>query len=447
MASTYTPAGPASSSPVKSVGSAPLSSSRKLDGSKSAAPVGASDAVSGTRTAAATTVAAAPARPGTYSFVVAGTNFQIDEKYKFIKVIGRGAYGVVISAENAETNEKVAVKKISRAFEDLVDAKRILREIKLLQHFDHENVITILDLLPPPSLAQFEDVYIIADLMETDLHRIIYSRQPLTDDHVQYFLYQILRALKYIHSANVLHRDLKPSNLLLNSNCDLKVCDFGLSRGVTPEEDNMELTEYVVTRWYRAPEIMLSSREYTKAIDIWSTGCIFAELLGRTPLFPGDDYIHQLQIICDKIGTPCEEDLHFVVSERAKRFMKNQPMRPGVPFSKLFPKATPEAVDLLQRMLVFDPVKRISVEEALEHPYLASLHNLEDEPVADSIFSFDFEKEDLTESRLKELIFEEILQIHPDAPRSPIKVPHAGLSSPPTEQVLSPSTTRPHTQS
>lgn len=398
-------------------------------------------AVSSTSKASSTTtVVAAPARPGTYSFVVAGTNFQIDKKYKLVKVIGRGAYGVVVSAENTETKEKVAVKKISRAFEDLVDAKRILREIKLLQHFDHENVITIVDLLPPPSLAQFEDVYIIADLMETDLHRIIYSRQPLTDDHVQYFLYQILRALKYIHSANVLHRDLKPSNLLLNSNCDLKVCDFGLSRGVAPEEDNMELTEYVVTRWYRAPEIMLSSREYTKAIDIWSTGCIFAELLGRTPLFPGDDYIHQLQIICDKIGTPCEEDLHFVVSERAKRFMKSQPMRPGVPFGKLFPKASPEALDLLQRMLVFDPAKRISVEEALGHPYMASLHNLEDEPVADSCFSFDFEKEDLTESRLKELIFEEILKIHPDALRS-IKLPHEGESSPPTEHILSPSTT------
>ncbi|KAI9921737.1 hypothetical protein PsorP6_000132 [Peronosclerospora sorghi] len=353
-----------------------------------------------------TRVAIPPARSGTYSFIVAGTNFQIDSKYKFIKVIGRGAYGVVISAEDTETKEKVAVKKISRAFEDLVDAKRILREIKLLQHFDHENVITIVDLLPPLSLAQFDDVYIIADLMETDLHRIIYSRQPLTDDHVQYFLYQILRALKYIHSANVLHRDLKPSNLLLNSNCDLKVCDFGLSRGVTPDEDNMELTEYVVTRWYRAPEIMLSSREYTKAIDMWSTGCIFAELLGRTPLFPGDDYIHQLQIICEKIGTPCEEDMHFVVSERAKRFMKNQPVRPGTSFAKLFPKATPEAIDLLQRMLVFDPAKRISVEEALAHSYLASLHSLEDEPVAESAFSFDFEKEELTESRLKELIFE-----------------------------------------
>ncbi|CAH0487216.1 unnamed protein product [Peronospora farinosa] len=445
---SYTPSEPAFSSPLKPVDSPSslpaktLSETEVLRGITHNGPSDTSalvDAISSKHVTSTTTaVVAAPARLGTYSFVVAGTNFQIDDKYKFIKVIGRGAYGVVISAENTETNEKVAVKKISRAFEDLVDAKRILREIKLLQHFDHENVITIVDLLPPLSLAQFDDVYIIADLMETDLHRIIYSRQPLTEDHVQYFLYQILRALKYIHSANVLHRDLKPSNLLLNSNCDLKVCDFGLSRGVTPEEDNMELTEYVVTRWYRAPEIMLSSREYTKAIDIWSTGCIFAELLGRTPLFPGDDYIHQLQIICDKIGTPSEEDLHFVVSERARRFMQSQPVRPGMSFAKLFPNAAPEAIDLLQHMLLFDPAKRISVEEALEHPYLASLHNLEDEPVADSVFSFDFEKEDLTKSRLKELIYEEIFKIHPDAPQNFSKLPHESLGSPLSEQVLSP---------
>jgi serine/threonine protein kinase len=204
----------------------------------------------------------------------------------------------------------------------------------------------------------------------------------------------------------VLHRDLKPSNLLLNSNCDLKVCDFGLARGVEPDEDNMELTEYVVTRWYRAPEIMLSTKEYTKAIDIWSTGCIFAELLGRKPLFPGDDYIHQLQIICDKLGTPQEEELHFVTSEKARRFMKNQPVRPGVPFDKLFPAARPEAIDLLKKMLVFDPSKRISVEDALAHPYLDSLHNVEDEPAADCSFSFEFEKQELNKRRLQELIFE-----------------------------------------
>ena len=138
----------------------------------------------------------------------------------------------------------------------------------MLRHFNHENIISITDILRPKSLDTFEDVYIVTDLMETDLHRIIYSRQQLTDEHCQYFVHQMLKALKYIHSAGVIHRDLKPSNLLLNSNCDLKICDFGLARGLNVEDPN-NLTEYVVTRWYRAPEIMLSCKEYTYAIDVW----------------------------------------------------------------------------------------------------------------------------------------------------------------------------------
>lgn len=113
---------------------------------------------------------------------------------------------------------------------------------------------------------------------------------------LQYFLYQILRGLKYIHSANVLHRDLKPSNLLLNANCDLKICDFGLAR-TTSETDFM--TEYVVTRWYRAPELLLNSSEYTAAIDVWSVGCIFMELMDRKPLFPGRDHVHQLRLLME----------------------------------------------------------------------------------------------------------------------------------------------------
>ncbi|XWS71768.1 hypothetical protein CRYUN_Cryun03dG0167000 [Craigia yunnanensis] len=197
-------------------------------------------------------------------------------------------------ATNSETKEEVAIKKIGNAFDNRIDAKRTLREIKLLCHMDHDNIVKIKDIILPPEREKFNGVYIAYELMDTDLHQIIRSSQPLTDDHCQYFLYQLLRGRKYIHSANVLHRDLKPSNLLLNASCDLKICDFGLAR-TTSETDF--LTEYVVTRWYRAPELLLNSSEYTAAIDIWSIGCILMEIIGREPLFPGKDYVQQLGLI------------------------------------------------------------------------------------------------------------------------------------------------------
>jgi len=240
-----------------------------------------------------------------HTFKVDKHKFTVDKRYSMLRTVGSGAYGVVISAKDFVGKTNVAIKMVPKAFNDEIDAKRILREIKLLRHFHHENIISIQDMMPPlaRTLEDFRDVYIVTDLMETDLHRIIYSKQALSIDHVQYFLYQMLRALKYIHSANVLHRDLKPSNLLVNSNCDLKVCDFGLARGIsaTHNEDladdkanALQLTEYVVTRWYRAPEIMLACHEYSKPIDLWSVGCIFAEMLGRKPFVAGDDYIDQV---------------------------------------------------------------------------------------------------------------------------------------------------------
>merc|ERR1712003_578088 len=193
---------------------------------------------------------------------------------------------------------------ISNAFENVVDAKRMLREIKLLRHLQHENIVKIKDILPPPTRDVFKDMYILYELMDTDLHQIIRSSQPLSDEHCQYFIYQLLRGLKYIHSANVLHRDLKPSNLLLNSNCDLKICDFGLARISDPtlSHDN-QFTEYVATRWYRAPEIMLNARGYNKPIDVWSAGCILCEMLTNQPLFPGQHYLEQLNLIFNVIGS------------------------------------------------------------------------------------------------------------------------------------------------
>jgi len=290
--------------------------------------------------------------------MVCGTRFDVDSAYTLVKPIGHGAYGVVCSAVDNATGEKVAIKKINKAFEHLTDTKRTLREIKILRHFNHENVIRIKDILRPVSLDRFDDVYIVSELMDTDLHQIIASPQPLTDDHCQYFLYQILRGLKYIHSAHVLHRDLKPSNLLLNGNCDLKVCDFGLARVAHPEENHAGfMTEYVATRWYRAPEIMLSWKEYTKAIDVWSVGCIFAELLGRKPLFPGKDYIHQLNLITDVIGSPDEEDIECIESDKARRYIRSLPYKPHIPTEKIFPNANPLALSLLVRPL---PLPRTS---------------------------------------------------------------------------------------
>lgn len=356
-----------------------------------------------------------------HTFPAGKHNFTVDTRYSFIRVIGSGAYGVVISAKDSKAEADVAIKMVPRAFHDEIDAKRILREIKLLKHFQHENVVGILDMMPPSVnyVEDFNDVYMVTDLMETDLHRIIYSKQKLSMDHVQYFVYQVLRGLKYIHSCNVLHRDLKPSNLLVNSNCDLKICDFGLARGVYDDQESMDesknpktsllLTEYVVTRWYRAPEIMLACHEYSKPIDVWSVGCIFAELILRKPYFPGDDYIDQLTIITEKLGKLSEAELDFVTSDKAKRFMRKLPSKAPVPLSQQFPSASPEAIDLLRKMLSVHPKKRISVEDALAHPFFRQLHSPEDEPVCDhGSFDFSFEDEHLHRRRLQELIWEEV---------------------------------------
>jgi len=329
------------------------------------------------------------ALPGWTQSLVCGNVFDLPERYVCKQPIGRGAYGVVCVVHDAVTGEHLAVKKVSNAFDNVVDARRILREIQVLKNIVHENIISLKDVLMPPDASGcFRDVYLVHDLMETDLHQVIRSSQALSIDHIQYFVYQMLRGIKFLHHAKILHRDLKPSNLVLNENCDLKITDFGLVRPLradnSPDSENstsLSMTRYVVTRWYRAPEVLLSSSSYEGAIDVWSVGCIMAELFGRTPIFQGRDYMHQLAIIVEALGTPSEEDTRFVENEAAVRYIRGLPHSAGVNFSQKYADATPDAIDLLKRMLMFNPGKRITVDQALEHPFLATLHDINEEPV------------------------------------------------------------------
>lgn len=339
-------------------------------------------------------------------FFVKGQTFEVGPRYYDLAYIGEGAYGMVVSAKDRQTGSKVAIKKIS-PFEHQTYCQRTLREIKILTRFKHENVIDIRDILRADSIDQMKDVYIVQCLMDTDLYKLL-KTQKLSNDHICYFLYQILRGLKYIHSANVLHRDLKPSNLLLNTTCDLKICDFGLARVADPEHDHTGfLTEYVATRWYRAPEIMLNSKGYTKSIDIWSVGCILAEMLSNRPLFPGKHYLDQLNHILGILGSPSQEDLECIINDKARSYLQSLPFKPKVPWNKLYPNADPNALDLLDKMLTFNPHRRIVVEEALAHPYLEQYYDPADEPVAEEPFRFSMELDDLPKETLKQYIFEE----------------------------------------
>lgn len=185
-----------------------------------------------------------------------------------------------------------------------------------------------------------------------------------------------------MHSAQLLHRDLKPSNLLLNSECHVKVADFGLARSLDIKDTDTIpiLTDYVATRWYRAPEILLGSNKYTKGVDMWSMGCILAELLLGKPVFPGTSTLNQLERVMELIGRPKKEDIESIDCPLAATMLESIPPVRQKRFRDLFPTASDDALDLIRNLLQFNPSKRLTAEQALRHPYIAQFHNPDDEP-------------------------------------------------------------------
>uniref|UniRef100_A0A672SLU6 mitogen-activated protein kinase n=1 Tax=Sinocyclocheilus grahami TaxID=75366 RepID=A0A672SLU6_SINGR len=228
--------------------------------------------------------------------------------------------------------------------------------------------------------------------MGADLNNIV-KCQKLTDDHVQFLIYQILRGLK----------DLKPSNLAVNEDCELKILDFGLAR-LTDDE----MTGYVATRWYRAPEIMLNWMHYNMTVDIWSVGCIMAELLTGRTLFPGTDHINQLQQIMRLTGTPPDSLISSMPSHELPFIFYNSECC----FLSLCPMLSVLAVDLLEKMLVLDTDKRITASQALAHPYFSQYHDPDDEPEAEP-YDQSFESRELDIEEWKQLTYEEVISFEP----------------------------------
>lgn len=262
------------------------------------------------------------------------------------------------------------------------------------------------------------------DLMDTDLHRVIYSNQPLTPEHQQYFLYQMLLGLNYVHSANVIHRDLKPANILVNKNCELKICDFGLARGFDVEDDP-NLTHYVVTLWYRAPEVILTARDYSKAIDVWAIGCILAEIVARKPLFQGRDPRHQVELLVQAFGQPPAAEMEWLsgpANASALRFLKSIKGAAGgrKSWPMIYPQVkssewTPELCDLLDGLLCFNPRKRLSVKAALQHPHLRELFDPADDVECPENVDWAFDEGlDMTKRAIQNAVWETAASFHPE---------------------------------
>lgn len=432
--------------------------------------------------------------------------------YQLVEKIGRGSYATVWHALHIPTGTKVAVKKQGNLFDDLIDCKRVLRELKLLRLLKHPNIVDLIDVRINESDPKFNSICFILALGELDIKKVLKSAHCLEHSHIQRIIYDTLLALKYMHSAGVIHRDLKPGNVLLYEDESVKLCDFGLARcvgrvyteqeikqsdnspetkdcspdadelildnpeegaaskvsatlifesklkGASPkpintnlqEEKKVEgnrsigsrrklkkmLTSHVVTRWYRAPEVILMEENYGAAIDIWAVGCIFAELLAmlkgnsknfidRKPLFPGTSCYplspgnsggssgeqDQLSVILKVLGSPGAEDCAFIVDKEKVKELSKFPLQKRVNFKEKYPAAGDVAIDLLDKLLVFNPSKRLSVEQCLKHPYFTEIRDESKEIVAESMLSldFDFESEiDLTEEKLRGLFLEEI---------------------------------------
>ncbi|XP_073251239.1 stress-activated protein kinase JNK-like isoform X1 [Porites lutea] len=348
-----------------------------------------------------------------YSVQVGDTIFTVLKRYRNLQIIGSGAQGMVCSALDTVTNEKVAIKKLCRPFQNVTHAKRAFRELVLLKMVNHKNIIGLLNVFTPDrSFEEFQDLYLVTELMDASLVQVI--QMDLDHERLSYLMYQMLCGVKHLHDAGIIHRDLKPSNIVVKSDCSLKILDFGLARTAGAA---FMMTPYVVTRYYRAPEVILGMG-YSENVDVWSIGCILGEMIRGTVMFPGTDHIDQWNKVTELLGTPSESFLNLL-QPSVRMYCSSRPKQPGFSFEALFPdelfppgnkQKADECRDLLSKMLVVDRSKRISVIEALHHPYIHVWYERSEvESVIPNKYDHSLDEKDLTVDDWKRTIYREVI--------------------------------------
>lgn len=339
-------------------------------------------------------------------FKICGENFDVGRRYTQLKYLGEDDWGMFVSAFDEVTQTKVTIKKFVRLDNDQ-SLQRALQEIQITSCLKHENIIDIQNVMYADELER-QNLFVVQTQMEVNLQKLIRHGCEVTNDHIRIFIYQLLRGLKYVHSANLIHWQLKPTNILINAQCDLRISDFSLARPENIDADPIDgHAEREILQWYAAPEILLNASGHSKAVDMWSVGCIMAEMLAGEAMFPGRDYREQLNCIFDVIGTPSQDDLTCILSEHMRKFVASMPYRMKFPWIELFPWADFGALDLLENLLTFNPHNRITVKEALAHPYFKKYHQPGDEPNIEWPLKLDVDLKNFTHCELKQKLFVE----------------------------------------
>lgn len=291
------------------------------------------------------------------------------ERYQRMDVLGEGTYGVVYRAIDKTTGQVVALKKVRLDRTEEGIPQTALREVSILQEVHHLNIVNLLDVICADG-----KLYLIFEFVDLDLKKALEKRgMPFSGSLLKRLIYQLLDGLYFCHRHRIVHRDLKPANILLTSDNMLKIADFGLARAF--QVPMHTYTHEVVTLWYRAPEILLGEKHYTPAVDMWSVGCIFAELAKGKVIFRGDSEIGQLFEVFQVLGTPTEAEGSWPGVSRLPDFRDVFPRWPAKDLAAVLPQLDADAIDLLYQMLRYNPADRISAKEALQHPWFNDIRN------------------------------------------------------------------------